>query len=191
MEFHEIESAESGGILVLLTAGKFKVLPFDFIRQTGDFVVSEGQIHPFSETLEDANHHRGGSTETGTGGRVVVGRDGESARNGTEIPDDTRIDAPDQVRSTLQRIPERATQMRAGIIGIDPDPLPFLRFDGAVGGEVDGCIEDQAAVQVTVGRDIAPSTGEAEPQGCFAADDHCARRDIFSRTASIRAAASA
>ena len=172
MEFHEVEPAESGRILVLLAAGEGEVLPLDFVRETGRFVVSQGQVHPFGEALEDTNDHGGGRTQAGSGRCVVVGRDPESPRDGPEILHDTLVNAPDEVRGRRKRRVQRAFHVRVAIVGIDPDRLPRLRLDGAVGGKVDGGVEDLPPVQVAVRRDVAASSGEAEPERRFAADNH-------------------
>ena len=172
MEFHEIKPAESGRILVLLAAREGEILAFDLIRQTGRFVVAEGEVHPFREAFEDADDHRRRRTQAGTGRRVVVRCNPEGSGDGSIIPDDPLIDTTDEVRSRVERPVQWAVEMRLTIVRIDPYPTPFLRFNRAVSGQVDGGIEDLSPVQVTVGRDVAPPSCEPQPQRRFASDNH-------------------
>ena len=55
-EFHEIETAESRGILVLLATVEPDIDSFDLIGKMRDLVFAQRQIEQFDECLEHRHH---------------------------------------------------------------------------------------------------------------------------------------
>ena len=58
VELHIVESAEGGGVLVLLATSEAKVYSLDFICQACNVVLAEGEFEPFDVCAQYGDNKR-------------------------------------------------------------------------------------------------------------------------------------
>ena len=175
VEFHEVEPAERGGVLILLAAGQAEVDALDVVGEVRDLVFAQRQRKILRERGHQRDHQGGRRTQAGTWRRIGPRTDAQRRTLAVEIvAADAQVGACEQLHRPGIRIHVawRDSDACAAIQGFEDHERIAAGIDGRVGVLVDGRVHHATAVQVAVRGDIGAATGQPEAQRRARADDH-------------------
>ena len=154
--------------MILRAAGEPELAAFDIEGEAGDGVGVHLQTHEPAHGLDHRDHQGRGRAQARAGRAVGVGnhgqRDGDAAG---VVGHEAVIDALQQAQRLVgrqRRVGRRLPRLIA--IGRHQQHLIIVALlDADVGEQVDGCVQDHAAILVAIGRDVGPAAAKAQPQG--------------------------
>src|SRR5665213_164504 len=164
-KLHEVEAAESSGVLVLLAALQSGFYALDDKGCVRQFVVAEREIEPFHIGRQHGYNERGRRAEAGTRRHIDARTHAQAERFAAiEVANNVVVDGLEQIEVAI--VLKYCLRGAAGalvLVGGDKlDGVCLKRLEGRVGIIVDGRVENRAAELIAIRRNVCAATGQSK-----------------------------
>src|ERR1051326_2395725 len=170
-KFHEVESAESSGILVLQAAFDLQFVAFDPVCGARRLIIRHREIQELLHEAHEAHHHSGGRAQARTGRRLAVQ---EQVKAGGSMAAQTLDSSLDQVELAvingigLSVVVYDVTQ----VARLDVDQTILASSHGSPCLTANRRVEDATTFLLKKLLNSGAPSGKAEAQGAFGSNQH-------------------